>query len=106
MQSPSRHRLKSTGGNQSRFDRTSVRTLSTCLSIGNLNSPAKFARVALNNLFEISPDAIFVIDAGGIIRDANPKAEERFGYTHEELIGIKVEELIPERLREPHPSHR
>jgi PAS domain S-box-containing protein len=76
------------------------------LSIDNLNTPSKFARIALENLFEISPDAIVVTDADGLIREANPRATELFGYTHEELIGKKVDELVPKRLRERHPSHR
>jgi len=31
---------------------------------------------------------------------------ELFGYTPEELIGKKVDELVPERVRAGHPSHR
>jgi formate hydrogenlyase transcriptional activator len=71
-----------------------------------LSLPSKFARIALGNLFELSPDAIFVTDADGMICDANPQGMGRFGYTHEELVGMKVEELVPERLRGRHPSHR
>jgi PAS domain S-box-containing protein len=76
------------------------------MSISNLNTPSKFARIALDNLFEIAPDAIFVTDADGMIRDANRQAAERFGYTHEELVGMKVEELVPDRVRGRHLSHR
>jgi formate hydrogenlyase transcriptional activator len=71
-----------------------------------LNTPSKFARSVLDNLFEIAPDAIFVTDADGIICDANRQATEYFGYSHEELVGLKVEALVPERLRGRHPSHR
>jgi PAS domain S-box-containing protein len=71
-----------------------------------LNAPSKFARIALENLFNISPDAILVTDRDGTIRDANPRATELFGYTHEELSGMKVDELVPERFRGRHPSHR
>jgi PAS domain S-box-containing protein len=67
---------------------------------------AQFARTALENLFEVSPNAIFVTDAGGLIRSANPRATELFGYSHEELIGQPIEMLAPERLRGRHPSHR
>lgn len=62
--------------------------------------------MALENLFEISPDGIVVTDADGMIREANPRAAELFGYAREELIGKKVDELVPERLRERHPGHR
>jgi formate hydrogenlyase transcriptional activator len=81
-------------------------TPSILFSIGSLNTPSKFARIALNNLFEIAPDSIFVTDADGMICDANLQATERFGYSHEELIGMKVETLVPVRLRGRHQSHR
>jgi len=71
-----------------------------------LTTPSKFARIALENLFEISPDAIVVTDADGTIREANPRTAKLFGYAHDELIGKKVDELVPERLREYHPNHR
>ena len=41
---------------------------------------AEFARIAIENHFAISPDAIFVTDASGVIREANPRAAELFGY--------------------------
>ena len=67
---------------------------------------AEFARIAIENHFAISPDAIFVTDATGVIREANPRATELFGYSKAELIGMPIEHLIPERLRGRHPSHR
>jgi PAS domain S-box-containing protein len=67
---------------------------------------AEFAHIALEKLFEISPDAIFVTDADGLIRDANPRAAALFGYTQAELFGLPIEALVPERFRERHPGHR
>ncbi len=67
---------------------------------------AEFAQVALESLFAFSPDAIFVTDANGVIRDANPRASELFGYAQSELVGISIEALVPERFRARHPSHR
>ena len=67
---------------------------------------AEFAHLALDNLFEVSPDAIFVTDAEGIIRAANPRAAELFGYTQAELSGQPIENLVPQRFRRNHPSHR
>jgi formate hydrogenlyase transcriptional activator len=61
---------------------------------------------ALENLFSFSPDAIFLTDADGLIRSANPRASELFGYAPEELIGMSIEALVPERFRRRHPSHR
>jgi formate hydrogenlyase transcriptional activator len=67
---------------------------------------AEFAKFALESLFQFSPDAFLVTDAEGIIRGANPRAAEMFGYTQAELIGRPVESLIPERFRKAHPGHR
>ena len=67
---------------------------------------AEFAQFALENLFDFSPDAIVVTDATGIIRAANPRASELFGHTRDELTGKSIEELVPERFRRQHPSHR
>jgi PAS domain S-box-containing protein len=66
----------------------------------------EFAHSALENLFDVSPDAIFVTDAQGVIRGANPRAAELFGHTQVELFGQPVENLVPERFRHNHPSHR
>jgi formate hydrogenlyase transcriptional activator len=67
---------------------------------------AEVSHIALENLFEFSPDAIFVTDAEGIIRDSNPRAGELFGYAPGEFAGMNVEALVPERFRGRHPSHR
>ena len=67
---------------------------------------AEFARFAIENLFEISPDAFLITDPGGIIRGANPRAAELFGYKQSELIGASVDSLVPERFRQRHPAHR
>jgi len=68
--------------------------------------PAEFAQFASESLFNLSPDAIVVTDTKGIIRAANPRTAEVFGYPLEELIGLPVESLVPTRFRGRHPSHR
>ncbi len=65
-----------------------------------------FAQNTIERLFEFSPDAILVTDADGVMRAANPRAEELFGYATEELIGQPVEILVPARFRSGHPRHR
>jgi formate hydrogenlyase transcriptional activator len=67
---------------------------------------AEFAEYASSGLFQLSPDAILVTDAGGIICAANPHTAELFGYAPDELIGQPVEVLVPERLRGRHPARR
>ena len=65
-----------------------------------------FAQETIEHLFEFSPDAIFVTDGDGVIRAANPRAEELFGYSTQEIIGQPVENLVPARFRATHPRHR
>jgi PAS domain S-box-containing protein len=67
---------------------------------------AELAQSPLENLFDASPDAIFVTDAEGVIRGANPRAAELFGHTQVELFGQPIENLVPERFRSHHPSYR
>lgn len=50
--------------------------------------------------------ACLVIDATGAIQYATEKAEELFGYGHGELVGKRVEDLMPHRFRGQHPQHR
>ncbi|HUA91897.1 MAG TPA: sigma 54-interacting transcriptional regulator [Terracidiphilus sp.] len=68
--------------------------------------PVSLAQITIEHLFEICPDGILVTDHDGIVRNANPRAEELFGYTREELIGLPVDRLVPERFRAAHPGHR
>jgi formate hydrogenlyase transcriptional activator len=67
---------------------------------------AAFAHAALEGLFAFSPDGIFVTGPDGRILAANPRASDLFGYAPEELIGMRIESLVPERLRGSHPRHR
>ncbi len=61
---------------------------------------------ALEKLFDVSPDAVFVTDTRGIIQAANPRAAELFGYGQVDFVGQPIESLIPERFRPRHPEHR
>jgi len=64
------------------------------------------SRPFAEKLIESLPDAILVTAGDGRIRDANPQAEQIFGYARDELIGQSIESLIPERLRRAHVQHR
>ncbi|MDT7816927.1 MAG: hypothetical protein QOJ42_6843 [Acidobacteriaceae bacterium] len=57
-------------------------------------------------LLESAPDAMLIIDPGGVIRVVNSQTERLFGYSREELIGLPVEFLVPHRFRTSHPAHR
>jgi formate hydrogenlyase transcriptional activator len=65
--------------------------------------PAQFT---VEHLFAFCPDAVLITDSEGIVRRANPRVEELFGYSSDELIGQPVEMLVPKRFRQAHPRHR
>ncbi len=67
-----------------------------------LTIPSELARNAL----DATPDAMIFIDGSGIIQFANQQVCALFGYTHEEIIGQRVEKLMPERFRSRHIAHR
>ena len=58
------------------------------------------------DLFENAPDALLACDSEGKIVDLNSQLLEMFGYSAEELIGEKVEKLIPSRFRDSHVNYR
>jgi diguanylate cyclase (GGDEF)-like protein/PAS domain S-box-containing protein len=53
-----------------------------------------------------APDAILMVGEDGGIQLANPRAEELFGYGRDELVGLRVEALVPQDLRAAHVRHR
>ena len=57
-------------------------------------------------LMESASQAIIAINHKGMIEVVNNKAEELFGYARDEMIGQRLEMLLPERLRETHVGHR
>lgn len=45
------------------------------------------------DLFRFANEAVFLIDADGLIIEANQQAEKIYGYTHAELLALNVTEL-------------
>lgn len=56
--------------------------------------------------FEYATMGILVSDSSGKITAINPFALKEFGYTEKELIGKKIEKLIPARFHNKHIHHR
>ena len=62
--------------------------------------------MALEGFLEAAPDAIVVVDRAGKIVIVNQLAGRLFGYSRQELLGVQIEELIPQHFREHHSGYR
>ena len=59
-----------------------------------------------SSILEAIPDAVAAVNQQGVIIQVNSQTETLFGHTREELIGQKIEMLVPERQRPQHHLHR
>ena len=66
----------------------------------------KAAEKRMQALLESAPDPMIVINEDGDILIVNTQAEKLFGYEREDLLGEKVELLVPEEIRQIHPANR
>jgi PAS domain S-box-containing protein len=60
----------------------------------------------MDALFLYATEGIVVVDDKGEILRINPSAEELFGYEKKEVVGKKVEVLVPSRYLKSHAEHR
>lgn len=60
----------------------------------------------LRRVFDVNPDGVVVIDARGKVAAANPAAVTLTGYPHDRLIGLSVDELVPQEARRRHTGLR
>jgi PAS domain S-box-containing protein len=58
------------------------------------------------SILEAIPDAVAAVNQQGVIVQVNSQIEALFGYTRDELIGQKIEILVPDRQRPQHHLHR
>jgi PAS domain S-box-containing protein len=58
------------------------------------------------DLLESAPDAMVIVDKSGEIVLVNAQTEKLFGYQRDEILGNKVEILIPSRYGGHHHKHR
>ncbi|MEQ1851898.1 MAG: PAS domain S-box protein, partial [Chthoniobacteraceae bacterium] len=66
----------------------------------------KLAEEKFRDVLESAPDAMVIVDGKGKIRMVNRQTEKMFGYTRRDLIGRKLEMLLPSGKRNAHARKR
>nr|WP_315203652.1 PAS domain S-box protein [uncultured Albidiferax sp.] len=66
----------------------------------------KKADQKFKDLLESAPDAMVIVNRDGTMVLVNSQAVKLFGWSREELLGEKIEILVPARFRHQHPGHR
>jgi PAS domain S-box-containing protein len=61
---------------------------------------------SLDALFNYATEGIVVTDRSGTLIKVNPSASKMFGYEENELVGQKVEILVPSKYKHKHEGHR
>lgn len=64
------------------------------------------SKEGIEALFLYATEGILVVNEQGEIISINPSAEKLFGYGKNELVGRKIEALVPQRYGERHTHHR
>jgi len=59
----------------------------------------------LASILDTVPEAMIVIDEGGIVQSFSPAAERLFGYSAAEMMGKNVKMLMPSPYRENHDGY-
>ena len=69
-------------------------------------SERKRAEERFRLVVESAPNAMILVGSEGTISLVNKQAEALFGYARNEMVGVKMEMLMPERFRKHHPGFR
>jgi len=67
---------------------------------------AELTAERFGEFLEAAPDALLEVDGQGRVVLANAEAVRMFQRSHDELLGLSVEQLIPERYRHGHVGQR
>jgi PAS domain S-box-containing protein len=64
------------------------------------------AEQRVRETLEAAPSGMLVVNEHGRIELVNVQAERLFGYSREELLGLSIEQLVPESVRRGHENFR
>lgn len=67
---------------------------------------AQVTNEAYREIFQSMSEGIIMVEESGRIAIANPVAEQLFGFEKDGLIGLTLENLLPERYRKGHVNFR
>ncbi|NIJ15390.1 PAS domain-containing sensor histidine kinase [Sphingobium vermicomposti] len=70
-----------------------------------MESSLQNSEAHLRSILSTVPDAMIVIDEHGIIVSFSTAAENLFGYTQSEVVGVNVSMLMPSPYRERHDGY-
>ena len=71
-----------------------------------MNTINQLDNIMFDVLFNQASIGIIIVNSEGVIIKSNPFLQNLFGYIEEELLGNKIEKLIPTRFANNHHSHR
>jgi PAS domain S-box-containing protein len=74
--------------------------------LARANAELRAREAQLRSYLEAASQAILAVSQVGRIVLVNQRTEEMFGYTRQELLGLELEALLPERYRGGHVGHR
>ncbi|MCI0487053.1 MAG: PAS domain S-box protein [Blastocatellia bacterium] len=75
-------------------------------SLFQMEAERRQAEKKFEELLESAPDAMVIVNEEGEIVLVNSQTEKLFGYRRENILGRKVEMLVPEQYRGIHKKHR
>lgn len=84
----------------------SGRDKKSLLLVDKLAKKADLSEEYFKQVIEAAPCGIIISSDVGIIEQVNPQAESLFGYTANEMLGEKIDILVPNKYRHNHKKHR
>jgi len=75
------------------------------LSLHDAERALRESEALLRSVLETGPDAVIVINDGGLIKSFSTAAERLFGYSAADVIGQNVKVLMPQPYRDEHDGY-